>query len=131
MLERLNWQSLSLPNKRARARLFGRRWERAKVRLIGGQSRARPLARGCVDAHVGDLRQPAQHFPVGGIEIPLQPAGSQRCGQWHEKASLQVAVKTLNLALGARSVRSTHTQLKAGIAGKLQHPGVPTMLTWP
>jgi len=84
-------------------------------------------AGGAVDAHVGDLIEPAPNMAVRHTDVELQAAGFQARGQRDNEAALEVGVEPLDLAFGLCSVRPAEPRRKAAALGELVHLLVPAV----
>src|SRR5690606_10959003 len=87
------------------------------------------LTRRAVDALLRHLCQPAADMGIGRIDIEEQAGRLQRCRQRRDKAGLQIAVESFDLALGSGSIGSTQPGTKAKLIGQRGKRWVPAMLT--
>jgi len=79
---------------------------------------------GGVDVHVGDLQQPAPDLGIGRHLVEAPPNLFERSRQGHASGAAQVAVETLDLALGTGAKGPAQLDDEAAMPGVVEKAGV-------
>src|SRR5690606_27479580 len=75
--------------------------------------------------------QPTPDLSIGGRHIQLKTRCLEASGQRHVKGAAQIAIETLNLALGPGPVGLAQLWLEPVMPGEIEESRLEAMLPWP